>query len=50
MLITATVLLVGLSADVRRQSFIESYSNTTPQYIESYSDSGFSNNEYLISI
>lgn len=48
MLITATVLLVGLSADVRRQSFIESYSNSIPQYIEYYSDSGFSNNEYFL--
>ncbi|WP_312205989.1 hypothetical protein [Epilithonimonas hominis] len=36
MLITATVILAGLSADVRRQSFLESYINDDLTYYVEY--------------
>jgi len=49
MLITATVILAGLSADVRRQSFIESYvdDNTTYQNEYVHNDVVYSNDFYL---
>ena len=49
MLITATVILVGLSADVRRQSFIESYVDDNITYQNEYvqKDVAYSNDFYL---
>ena len=49
MLITATVILAGLSADVRRQSFLESYVNDNSNYQIEYvqNDTQFSNDFYL---
>lgn len=49
MLITATVILAGLSADVRRQSFLESYVNDNLNYQIEYvqNDTQLSNDFYL---